>query len=253
MFSLRWGQFWSSLRSCSFYPRRGVWRSHKEETIDRRAFRTREQPRAQWGRVSEQQRAAGASERARACVAEAGGVGVLSCARHSDARCRCGARSTALMRVLLARSARRCVRELRAIYPRYLRAAANAPVRARVRCSPRGACAMRRERRHIAARGRDSRDHHRGRASVSACVFDSERKPDSSDRARLGAGPPRLSRPVTRVHRHAPRGEGETAGYFFQKQNKWRYPLFYQAHILLKRFCFKCPPMEQSTTKVSMR
>ena len=33
----------------------------------------------------EQQRAADASERARACVAEAEGAGVLSCARHSDA------------------------------------------------------------------------------------------------------------------------------------------------------------------------
>ena len=31
-----------------------------------------------------------------------------------------------------------------------IRAAADAPVRARVRCFPRGACAMRRERRHIA-------------------------------------------------------------------------------------------------------
>ena len=39
---------------------------------------------------------------------KAGGVGVLACARHSDARCRCGARSTALTRVLPARSARRC-------------------------------------------------------------------------------------------------------------------------------------------------
>ena len=55
------------------------------------------------------------------------------------------------MRMFLARSARRCVRELRAIYPRYFRAAAaGVPVRARGRCSPRGASAMRRERRHIA-------------------------------------------------------------------------------------------------------
>ena len=67
-----------------FVPRRGVWRSHGEETIDRRASRTREQPRAHWGRAPGKQRAAGASERAHACVAEAGGVRVLSCARHSD-------------------------------------------------------------------------------------------------------------------------------------------------------------------------
>ena len=42
-------------------------------------------------------------------------------------------------------------REFRAIYPRYLRAAAaGVPVRVRVRCSLRGASAMRRERRPIA-------------------------------------------------------------------------------------------------------
>ena len=106
--------------------------------------------------VAQRERSASAARAQRELSApvpthEAGGVGVLSCARHSDARCRCGARSTALMRVLPARSARRCAREFRAIYPRYLRAAAaGVPVCARVRCSLRGASAMRRERRAIA-------------------------------------------------------------------------------------------------------
>ena len=109
--------------------------------------------------VAQRERSASAARAQRELSAtaparKAGGVGVLSCARHSDARCRCGARSTALMHLLPARSARRCVRDFRAIYPRWPRAAAAAgvPVRVRVRCSLslRGASAMRRERRPIA-------------------------------------------------------------------------------------------------------
>ena len=109
-------------------------------------------------RVAQRERLASAARAQRELSApapahKAGGVGVLSCARHSDARCRCGARSTALTRVLPARSARRCgasfARYTRG--PRYLRAAAaGVPVRVRVRCSLRGASAMRRERRPIA-------------------------------------------------------------------------------------------------------
>ena len=166
-----------------------------------------------------------------ALVAEAREVGGLSFSRARDAATRVAVPRRAPARVRLSRSPRRCVRErrdtrgtpallmcpsvpaLRAwLSPRCVRNAAWAAAHRGIR--PSGACAP----SHLpaaggrTARGQESRDHHRGRAVMSTCASGRERRPDSSDRARLGANPPRLSRPATQVHRHAPGGEGERDG-----------------------------------------
>ena len=80
------------------------------------------------------------------------------------------------------------------------------------------ACSPLSGRAHAARReggGEDHSNHHHsaGCGSACACVSGSERTPDLSDRARLVAGPPRPSRPIAQVHRHAPGGGGRGGGH----------------------------------------
>ena len=172
-------------------------------------------------RVAQRERLASAARAQRELSApapahKAGGVGVLACARHSDARCRCGARSTALTRVLPARSARRCG----ASFARYTRgtsallllacpsvSACAALSAARAQCDasdgpsqfpPRPVCAfplIRNPRAGALARSEERRQQGPPPQVRVRAPARSRRRPASSDRGRLRrAGPPRLIR-----------------------------------------------------------